>query len=352
MSRLELTVAQKARAFLDALQAAPPPTASAREVEAWLISRVRSRRDDPDARARLRELLAALDCHDATRLPAPECETLNAPALADELAALLAARVPTSLKTKPRPTAALVAAALLLGAAAMGSGCRDEKTSCSANVSPSNFVALLQKANYFSWDEIENVKHGYMAMTPSAKCATIETLIGKTGEREIRQGLNRRKLLAELAELKMREDVSAPAGAAPQKATGADESSDKIRDQQLTKKRQLQINRFGETEGGEGPSPSPDCASDTSLEHFSQFLPGEQARIGRAARWDATKAEFAKMAPRDKKAVMADLCQMSAEEIRDCINDMFFETRDLRKTPTYDSGAGIMSAPAYKGVDF
>jgi len=161
---LESTVAQKIRDFLDDLDAAPPPTTSAREIEALLVSRVRARAGDPETRRLLRSLLANLAIVDPARLPAPACETVVPSALADELAALLAPPAPVSLKSKPRPTAALAAAAVLICGALAG-GCQNANgksenspTYCSDNLTAENFDHRLRNLNKFSAAEIEGIE--------------------------------------------------------------------------------------------------------------------------------------------------------------------------------------------------
>jgi hypothetical protein len=169
---MELTVAQKVRPFLDVLQATPPATASSREIEALLISRVRARRDDSDARRRLRDLLADLAHTDAARLPAPQCETLDPSALAGELEGLLAGGAAIASAGRPRPSAAMFAAALLLFGAAAGAGCGPDnksKDDCASDTSVAHFNELVSDGTGLSSAEISQAQSEYDATDRSCE---------------------------------------------------------------------------------------------------------------------------------------------------------------------------------------
>ena len=169
---LEATTIQKARGFFAALDAAPPPTASAGEVMAYLISRVRARRDDPKTRQRLRELLAELAVVDAARLPAPECETLDPSALAAELEGLLTGCAAVAPATRPRPTAALFAAALLLCGTAAISGCGPDnksKDDCASDTSVAHFDDLVSDGTGLTAAEISQAQSEYEATDRSCE---------------------------------------------------------------------------------------------------------------------------------------------------------------------------------------
>jgi hypothetical protein len=179
---LERTTAQKVRDFLNALQVAPPPTASAREIETLLISRVRARRDDPAARQRLRELLADLLTLDSARLPAPECETLDPAAFADELASLLAGRTTVSFKAKPRPATVVFAAALLLAGAVAINGCGKKTAAnspdCAADTSADHFDELASEGTGLTPGEIAAAETDYQALSAADQEKTMAALCG------------------------------------------------------------------------------------------------------------------------------------------------------------------------------
>jgi len=177
---LERTTAQKVRDLLNALHAAPSPTASAREIETLLISRVRARRDDPAARQRLRELLADLLTLDSARLPAPACESLDPAALADELASLLAGRTTASFKAKPRPATIVLAAALLLGGAVTIASCGSDRhhdsSGCGDNTSAAHFNELVSDGTGLTSAEISDADSEYAALQGAERSCEIHQL--------------------------------------------------------------------------------------------------------------------------------------------------------------------------------
>jgi hypothetical protein len=189
-SFLEKTTAQKVRSFLEMLGVEPPATASANEVLALLVSRVRARRDDRDMRARLHGLLADLAQIDAARLPAPQCETADATALAEELAALLSDAPRISPTTPPRAAMVVLAAALLTAGLALTTGCQkryaeshaqtaSDVAKCSTDVTSEHFRALVHtpEPSLSSGSEFRAVRK-FIAETPAEQAKTMRSLCG------------------------------------------------------------------------------------------------------------------------------------------------------------------------------
>jgi hypothetical protein len=189
-SYLALTTTQKVRAFLNVLQADPAPTATSRDVIKLLTARVRERRDDPEARLALQNLLADLARDDAAALPAPQCETQDALALAAELAWLLNDGNAISLKTKPRVAASLLAAAVLLCGLTMSWGCIGadgdrsiaELADCVADPSTEHFNEILEQTGELTSTQIVDATSEFDAHGQSARQDVLINLCGMSAE--------------------------------------------------------------------------------------------------------------------------------------------------------------------------
>jgi hypothetical protein len=126
-------------------------------------------------------LLAELASVDADRLPARQCETLDASALARELAGLLADGAALPPSTRPGPTAALLAAALLLCGAAVSAGCgsdKDSKSDCADDLGSQHFATFVDQASGLTSEEAAEAESEYSAMDRAEKRETMTDLCG------------------------------------------------------------------------------------------------------------------------------------------------------------------------------